>query len=776
VIVACSAGDEARISAIFKGGAVDYIATPYHSEEVLARIRTHLKLHHLSDKHRTRLSKDGAQRSEVQPMPDLMTYAVDNALDRIALIAPDGRFLYVNHSGYREMAYTREEILDMRVSDVDRMTQEGWLAHFADLRKARSQRLKTIQVDGEGDEHVIDVLSHYLVYEDKEYVCAFGRDVTEQERLTKTLAEYKHILDNIGNPIAMVDRDYTYRYVNPAYQKIFNLDLEKIIGRSIKALLGSETFETQIKHHYDECFLGKNVNYQMWYETPSLGPRLFDITYYPFHDEADEITAVVSNINDITEKYEIEKNLADKEAQLEAFLENIPAGVYIKNQKDEHVYVNRFAEHFTGKSPTELVGTTTYDFFDADTAKKLIAIDKKILTGELPTQTQDWTLTQGEKNTYLRDYKFCINLKSGEKILGGVAFDITELKLQQEKLQKAYDEINELKQKLEKDNLALRSELRLARASNKIIGDSDIFRNCLAEAQQVAKENTTVLILGETGVGKEILAQAIHDMSPYRDRAMIKVNCAALPANLIESELFGREKGAYTGALASQKGRFELAHDSTIFLDEIGDLPLELQSKLLRVLQEGTFEMLGSNKVVKVDVRVIAATNHDLKELVQKGAFRKDLFYRLNVFPITLPPLRERCEDIPLLAWEFVNEFNQTMGKSVSKISAEDLNILKTAEWPGNVRELRNIIERSMILSTDNVLKLRKAMDTTSSDESQEFGVGGTLSEVERAHILKTLKQTGWRVSGKNGAASILGLKPTTLEARMKKLGISRPS
>jgi transcriptional regulator with GAF, ATPase, and Fis domain len=251
---------------------------------------------------------------------------------------------------------------------------------------------------------------------------------------------------------------------------------------------------------------------------------------------------------------------------------------------------------------------------------------------------------------------------------------------------------------------------------------------------------------------------------------MIRVNCAALPGSLIESELFGREKGAFTGAASRQVGRFEAADNSTIFLDEIGDLPMELQAKLLRVLEDGTFERLGSSKPVTVDVRVIAATNHDLADLVKNGMFRRDLYYRLNVFPITVPPLRERIEDIPLLVWAFVNEFSQSMGKSIKNIPRKIMEDLQDYHWPGNVRELRNVVERAMIMSTGSTLGIEKLqLDATAVDHSMN------LEDVERNHIIRVLERTGWRISGKNGASGILGLKVSTLRSRMKKLGIKRP-
>jgi transcriptional regulator with GAF, ATPase, and Fis domain len=279
-------------------------------------------------------------------------------------------------------------------------------------------------------------------------------------------------------------------------------------------------------------------------------------------------------------------------------------------------------------------------------------------------------------------------------------------------------------------------------------------------------------LLGETGSGKEVLAQAIHDASTRKVRPMVKVNCAALPAALIESELFGREKGAFTGAIARQAGRFEIADGSTIFLDEIGELPLELQPKLLRVLQEGAFERLGGSRTIKVDVRVIAATNRNLAQAVSEGKFREDLFYRLDVFPIELPALRERPEDIPFLSWTFVKEFSNSMGKPIEKIASGSMAALLAYPWPGNIRELRNVIERAMILAHGPILHVKIGHKTPQTPVAKP--TGGTLEEAERAHIVRALQRCNWRIRGTHGAAAQLDIKPTTLESRMKKLGIAQ--
>ena len=306
---------------------------------------------------------------------------------------------------------------------------------------------------------------------------------------------------------------------------------------------------------------------------------------------------------------------------------------------------------------------------------------------------------------------------------------------------------------------------------NHILGQSDGLKYVLYRVEQVAPHNSTVLILGETGTGKELTADLIHSLSPRKDRPMITVNCPALPANLIESELFGREKGAFTGADTRQVGRFEVAHGSTLCLDEIGELPLELQAKLLRVIQYNEFERLGSSQTIKVDVRIVATTNRNLEEEVRKGRFRQDLYYRLNVFPITVPPLRQRKEDIPVLVQAFTERYARRLGKQITSIPKETMKALQDYPWPGNIRELESIIERAVILCPGPVLQLADKLEIPSFPSSVGMNA---LEEVERYQILKILSETRGRIEGKDGAATILGLHPSTLRARMHKHGITR--
>jgi transcriptional regulator with GAF, ATPase, and Fis domain len=375
-------------------------------------------------------------------------------------------------------------------------------------------------------------------------------------------------------------------------------------------------------------------------------------------------------------------------------------------------------------------------------------------------------LTQQKLNEEMRTEEIALQ-KAHDKLEQKVEERTVELK-------KALAEIKTMKDQLEAENVYFRQESKLRNRYENIIGQSDGLKYLLYRAEQVAPQNTTVLILGETGTGKELIAFAIHNMSPRKERPLITVNCAALPENLIESELFGREKGAFTGADTRQIGRFEIANGSTICLDEIGELPLNLQAKLLRVIQHNEFERLGSSHTIKVDVRIIATTNRDLEEEVSQGRFRQDLYYRLNTFPVTVPPLRQRKDDIPLLVDAFTERYSKKMGKQINLIPSTTMKALQDYPWPGNVRELESIIERAVILSSGPVLQLTDKLEISSPLLASALR---TLEDTERSQILKILSETNWRIEGKDGAAAILGINSSTLRARMHKhkLEIVRP-
>jgi formate hydrogenlyase transcriptional activator len=341
----------------------------------------------------------------------------------------------------------------------------------------------------------------------------------------------------------------------------------------------------------------------------------------------------------------------------------------------------------------------------------------------------------------------------------------------------AFECIEKLKEKLTREKVYLEEEIRTEHNFEEIVGESAALRRVLKEVETVAPTEATVLVRGETGTGKELIARALHHLSPRRDRTFVKLNCAAIPTGLLESELFGHEKGAFTGAISQKIGRFELANQGTLFLDEVADIPPELQPKLLRVLQEQEFERLGSTRTVRVNVRLVAATNGDLERMVADGKFRSDLYYRLNVFPVMLPPLRERREDIPRLVQHFTHKFARRMGRSIESIPAEAMDALTEYPWPGNVRELENVIERAVILSPRSVLDINpselRATPKIASEAAEQPLVEGSLADAEREHILAALRAANWVLGGPNGAAARLAMKRTTLQSKMKRLGIS---
>ena len=384
-----------------------------------------------------------------------------------------------------------------------------------------------------------------------------------------------------------------------------------------------------------------------------------------------------------------------------------------------------------------------------------------------------------ERTVHERAETFCDETGRPTSMVGTVQ-DITEQKTASRKLQKALRRIRQLKDRLQEENLYLREEIRGNRGHGEIIGESESLQHALRKVENVAGTDANVLLTGETGTGKELFARAIHNQSRRKDRTLVKVNCAALPPSLIESELFGHVEGAFTGAIADKAGRFQLADGGTLFLDEIGELEPEIQAKLLRVLQEGEFERVGGTETIKVDVRVIAATNRDVDEDMRDGTLRRDLYYRLAVFPIEIPALRMRREDIPLLVWHFVDAKRHRMGKDITRIPADMMNELLGYDWPGNVRELENVVERAMILSTGPTLALEPAfagavVGTFAAAGRRSEPSSSNLEDIDRAHIVEVLNACDWKIKGASNAAQRLGLKPSTLRYRMKKLGIERP-
>lgn len=491
------------------------------------------------------------------------------------------------------------------------------------------------------------------------------------------------------------------------------------------------------------------------------------------------------------------------EAFCNAVLDSLTSNIAVVDAKGTIIYVNISWVEFARENGdphllstgigVNYLGVCHRAVREDPSLKELVQSIENIITGRIPRFFHEYPCHSPHKKRW-----FLLGGRHLKDVPGGAVFfhlDITEKKLAEQamsklneelekrldertsslrranqELKKALSEVHALEEQLERENLALRETIKQEQAFPGIVGSSDAITSVLLNVGQVAPTDAPVLILGETGTGKGLIAKAIHESSKRKDKPLIQVNCAALPGQLIESELFGHEKGSYTTAYKKRIGRFELAEGSSLFLDEIGDLPLELQAKLLRVLQDHEFERIGSSSTIKVDVRIIAATNRNLAKAIEDGRFREDLWYRLSVFPITVPPLRDRNEDLPALVSHFVSVYNRRLGKQIKTIPHRTLEAMMDYNWPGNVRELENMVHRAVIVSQENELLL-----DVPEKLSSRLTDSRTLEDVERRHIVHILESCQWKIEGKGGAAERLGLHPSTLRSRMKKLRIQKP-
>jgi formate hydrogenlyase transcriptional activator len=602
--------------------------------------------------------------------------------------------------------------------------------------------------------------------------------------LTGAEHPYRVMVETMNEGAVTLASDGTILYCNQRFTDIVKESLEKVIGSSIYPYISSKDHQL-FAALVERGLKGNNSKAELALQAGGENsvPVLLSISPLQLADMPGAVCAVIV---DITERKKMEEALKISETRYRRLFESAQDGVLILDAETGQIAdVNPFLLDMLGYTREELLGKKLWEigtFRDIE-ASKATSLELKskgyVRYHDLPLETKEGRQIAVEfvSNVYLVNHKKVIqcNIRdTTERKLTAEALKKShnELERQAVELRTALSEIETLKEQLEAENIYFRQEIKMKHQLDHILGQSDGLKYVLYRAEQVASTNTTVLILGETGTGKDLIAAAVHNMSPRKNRPLITVNCAALPGNLIESELFGREKGAFTGADTRQVGRFEVANGSTLCLDEIGELSQEVQAKLLRVIQHNEFERLGSSHTTRVDVRIIATTNRDLEEEVRKGRFRQDLYYRLNVFPITVPPLRQRKEDIPLLVPAFIERYSRKLGKQITSIAKETMKALQDYPWPGNIRELESIIERAVILCPGPVLQLADKLEISSLPFSSSMR---TLEETERNQIHKILSETRWRIEGKDGAAAILGLHPSTLRARMHKLGILRP-
>jgi formate hydrogenlyase transcriptional activator len=607
---------------------------------------------------------------------------------------------------------------------------------------------------------------------------------------TQTYAE--SIVETIREPLIVLTPDLRLISANHSFYQTFQVTPEETVGQFIYRI-GNGQWEIPALRELLEKIIPNNThfnNYVVDHEFPVIGRRAMLLNGRRIYRESHRTDMILLAIEDITERKKTEEALKVSETRYRRLFETARDGILILDAETGQISdVNPFLVEMLGYSYEAFLGKKLWEigpFKNIEASKAtFLELQSKgyVRYNDLPLETKGGRQIAVEfvSNVYLVNHHKVIqcnirDVTEQKRIAEALQESHNELERRVEErtleLRTALSEIKTLKDQLEAENIYFRQEIKMRHQFDRVIGQSDGLKYVLYRVEQVAPTNTTVLILGETGTGKELIAAAIHNMSPRKDRPLITVNCAALPVNLIESELFGREKGAFTGADTRQVGRFEVAHGSTLCLDEIGELPLEVQAKLLRAIELNEFERLGSSQTIKVDVRIVATTNRNLEEEVRKGRFRQDLYYRLNVFPITVPPLRQRKEDIPLLVQAFIEQYSRKFGKQITSIQKETMKTLQDYPWPGNIRELESVIERAMILCPGPVLQLADKLEISFPPLSSTVR---TLGEMERSQILKTLSETRWRIEGKDGAAAILGLHPSTLRARMHKLGILRP-
>ncbi len=639
---------------------------------------------------------------------------VDQSNDAIEVVDPETlRFLDVSEKACSALGYSREEMLSLRVHDIHPATSPLSLEKIReDLHKFGFFVLECQHQRKDGSVFPVEVSMRW-VHLDRDYIVAVARDLTERNQAAERLREYERVVEGLEEMIVVVDRDYRYVIANQAFLKYRDMKKEEVLGRRVDEVVHKEVFESLVRGKMEECFRdGKVVAYDMKYAYPTLGERELFATYFPIEGPTGvERIAVI--LQDVTEPERAERALKESEEKFSKAFRQGPMAITITSIRDgRYIEVNETFERATGWHREEVLGRTPLDIeLWVNPGERLELGARLLREGRIRNVETAFRMKNGSiRAVSITAERIEVN---GEPCVIGAAVDISEqqkaekaLRENVAQLQSVTEELRLAKEKLAEEKLYLEQAIDTELGFGEIIGRSTALKEVMEKVAKVAPSDATVLLLGETGTGKELVARAIHRLSNRKDNSFIKLNCAAIPSGLLESELFGHEKGAFTGAVAKKLGRLELADKGTLFLDEIGEVSLDLQPKLLRVLQDQEFERLGSTQTLKVNFRLIAATNRDLLESVNRREFRTDLYYRLNVFPLRTPPLRERREDIPLLIEHFVRKYAGRMNKSIRSIPAKTMETLMQWGWPGNIRELENFVERSVILTPGSVLQV----------------------------------------------------------------------
>jgi PAS domain S-box-containing protein len=708
-----------------------------------------------------------------------VTDVLESIGDAFFSVDKDFRLNYINRKAEQLWAMRREDLLGRSFLEVF----PEFIGSHAHLQC--EEALKTIQpTNFETLSPVINRWVDVSVYPSSKGLSVYFRDITVRKQALDKLRQSEEQFAKAFrvNPQPMsITAMATGRYldVNESFLGMSGFTRDEVIGRTALELNVWANLDARADFINQINKEGHVRNFEARFRTKNGSIRVI-LASAELIEVAGEKCLLLAG-SDITERIQAQAAIKESEARFANMADTAPVMIWVTGEDKGCTYLNQQWIDFTGRPLEQQLGHGWAESVHPSDVDKCLDIyngafeARDVFTMEYRLRRADgayrWIIDHGAPRfsatgDFLGYVGSCVDITDRRESEAAIV-------IAHEALEAAYAEVNRLKTQLEEENIYLQEEIKLQHNFGEIIGQSDALKHVLFKIEQVAPTDSTVLVTGETGTGKELVARAIHTASLRRDRPMVRVNCAALSASLIESELFGHEKGSFTGAISRKIGRFELADGATIFLDEIGELSLELQVKLLRVIQEGELERLGGTKTVKVDVRVIAATNRNLNEQVTTGLFREDLWYRLNVFPITVPPLRQRRQDIPMLVEHFTQTFGRKIGKEIKSISPATMNTLAGYSWPGNVRELANVIERAVINSHDGVLRLQEQLGPTS--EIATGSVNRTLEEMERDYIVRVLENHGWKIEGPNGAARILGLNPSTLRTRISKLGIVKP-
>jgi PAS domain S-box-containing protein len=688
----------------------------------------------------------------------------------------------------------------------DRAKVDAAYAASLETRAPATVEYRIVMADG----RVKVVEEHWKVFFDEQgrpvRLVGTCLDITDRKRAEERLWEYERVVEGSKDMIAVLDHEYRFVIANRAYLNYRGLQREQVIGHTAPEIIGKENFETLSKEKMDECFKGRVVEYERKYTYPVLGERDLSLSYFPIQGAmgVDQIACILRDITELKQAHEALRRSEECYRNFVArssegiFREHSDVPVRVDLPEDElihHIlhenYVvecnDALAAMYGLKSGREMVGRSLQEFLVIDDPCN-IELARNFIRSGFRVLNQESHEVDIHGNPIIILNSMIGTLEDGRLVdTWGIQRDITEkvkseegrrkaeedLRQNVEQLQRVTEELRIAKEKLAEEKLYLEEAIDTELGFGEIVGRSSALTAVMEKVRRVAPSDAPVLLLGETGTGKELVARALHRLSKRQGNSFIKLNCAAIPSGLLESELFGHEKGAFTGAVGRKLGRLELADKGTLFLDEIGEIPLSLQPKLLRVLQDQEFERLGSAQTLKVNFRLLAATNRDLLQSVRAHEFRSDLYYRLNVFPILIPPLRDRREDIRALIEHFVRKFAAQMKKSVTMVPSKTMETLVRWDWPGNIRELENFVERSVILTAGSVLQAPLA------ELQAEMGSGAnssdSLRDKDRERIVTVLRECRGKLGGADGAAARLGLKRTTLQSKLDILGI-KPS